>query len=54
MEDKNDCANYNNSLLKLLQIKYGSISVSHLLDYIHLTKKYNNTMNSDIATLQPT
>lgn len=50
MKNRDDCANYDN-LLKLLQIKSGNISVSHLLDYTHLTKKYNNVMNSGNCNL---
>lgn len=41
-ENRDNCANYDNSLLKLLQIKCGNISGSHLSDYNHLAKKYNS------------
>ena len=30
MKNLDDCANYDNNLLKVLQIKYGNISGSHL------------------------
>lgn len=41
MENKNDCASYNSSILKWHQWKCVSIFVSDLLDYTHLVK---NTM----------
>lgn len=49
MENKNDCASYNSSLLKWLQRKCASISVSHLLDYTHLTKNTTTQWTQTIA-----